>query len=200
MTPMTTSNNKPASKPDPVKDYLETIGVVCHIQHIGPSCPPFCEDKSKPFMGFPRRNHIHGDEYRLTLTRTQNTSKCESFQYWDSMHNAERNWLISINARMGESNRQDALLAKHGANRTRANSWTMPALKGKATPNVTDISACIERTRPEDYESWCGDFGYEPDSRKAHAIWEACNAQYRQMSHIFTPAELARLDELLREY
>lgn len=191
-------NNKPTPRPDLVKDYLDSIAVSVTITHQGTACPPFCEDIGKPNMGFPRKNHIHGDAYQCTISRPGKAP--ESFQYWGSFHDAERNWLIAINARMGESNRQDALLIKHGADPKRAQFWTLPALRGKAAPNVTDIIACIERRRPEDYDYWCNEFGYDTDSRKALSVWEACNAQYRQMSRMFSPAELAKLDEILQDY
>ncbi len=34
---------------------------------------------------------------------------------------------------------------------------------------ISDASGCLDS-----FESWCGDYGYDVDSRKAERIWKAC--------------------------
>lgn len=46
-------------------------------------------------------------------------------------------------------------------------------------PNVADVvaSACrdyMSANQAGDFESWCGEFGYDTDSRKAESIYRAC--------------------------
>jgi hypothetical protein len=57
---------------------------------------------------------------------------------------------------------------------------TVPFYQGAARtkdPTAADVLRCImsdARAGEQDFESFCGDFGYHPDSRKAEATWRAC--------------------------
>lgn len=46
-----------------------------------------------------------------------------------------------------------------------------------AEPTSADVLSSLmldARSGRESFAMFCDDFGYEPDSRKAHATWEAC--------------------------
>lgn len=47
------------------------------------------------------------------------------------------------------------------------------------------------------FDEFCGQFGYDSDSRKAHAIWNACKKQYPKVEKIEASDDLYELiDEL----
>lgn len=52
----------------------------------------------------------------------------------------------------------------------------------------------------QSFDDWAGDFGYDTDSRKALATYEACCDTGRELRRIFTPAQRAELSELLQDY
>ncbi len=54
-----------------------------------------------------------------------------------------------------------------------------------------DVLACLEWSEPGTFESFCGEFGYEPDSIKASKTWRAVKAQAAALARIF-PSESAR--------
>lgn len=59
-------------------------------------------------------------------------------------------------------------------------------------PTAADVLACqiTEAGRGErSFEEYCDDLGYDSDSRKAHADWEACQATSREMRR-FLGAEM----------
>jgi len=60
---------------------------------------------------------------------------------------------------------------------------------------LSDAEAC-----GQSFESWCGDFGYDTDSRKAFATYEACQRNGDKVRGIFTREELARFATELQDY
>jgi len=60
-----------------------------------------------------------------------------------------------------------------------------------AQASAYDVLACLEWFDPGTFESFCGDFGYEPDSIKASKAWRAVKAQAAALQRIF-PSETAR--------
>lgn len=60
-----------------------------------------------------------------------------------------------------------------GGRRYTFDFWNSRAA-GAAAPAAYDVLACLDWHCPDDFESFCADFGYDTDSRKAHATWEAC--------------------------
>lgn len=52
----------------------------------------------------------------------------------------------------------------------------------------------------QSFADWCSDFGYDTDSRKALATYEACQQCADKLRRIFTHAEIAALSEALQDY
>jgi hypothetical protein len=50
------------------------------------------------------------------------------------------------------------------------------------------------------FREWCSELGYDVDSRKAFAIYEACQQAHDKLVKVFTQAELAELREALQDY
>jgi hypothetical protein len=51
----------------------------------------------------------------------------------------------------------------------------------------------------ETFEDFCACFGYD-DSIKAYEIWEACKANGAKLAKLFSPDEIAQLEEAFRDY
>ena len=52
----------------------------------------------------------------------------------------------------------------------------------------------------QSFIDWCNDLGYETDSRKALATYEACCESGQKMRQLFTSAQRETLAELLQDY
>lgn len=50
------------------------------------------------------------------------------------------------------------------------------------------------------FENWCADFGHDSDSRKALAVYLACQEDAGKLAKMFTPAELEKLQEAAQNY
>ena len=54
----------------------------------------------------------------------------------------------------------------------------------KKSPNIEDVFNCIlldVSALDQSFEDWASDFGYDSDSRKAYAIWEACRENAKKL-------------------
>jgi len=50
------------------------------------------------------------------------------------------------------------------------------------------------------FESWCGELGYDTDSRKAFATYEACQQEHDKLMKVFTHTQVEQLREALQDY
>lgn len=66
---------------------------------------------------------------------------------------------------------------------------------GQNPPTTYDVLACLTKDAPGTFEDFCGEYGYDTDSRKAESVWKACRREYRKVSTFFTKAEM----EIIRE-
>ena len=65
-------------------------------------------------------------------------------------------------------------------------------------PTAYDLLACLgsESYPQPDFKGFCGDFGYDEDSRKAHALWGRVKRFAERINGFFTDAELEDLREI----
>lgn len=56
------------------------------------------------------------------------------------------------------------------------------------------------RALDQSFFDWCDDFGYDADSRKALATYEACCESGQRIRKIFNPTQRAELETLLQDY
>lgn len=52
----------------------------------------------------------------------------------------------------------------------------------------------------QSFASWCDNFGYDSDSRKALATYMACQENAEKLHRVFTHAQIAHMQELLQGY
>lgn len=71
--------------------------------------------------------------------------------------------------------------------RYRSKQWTVPFFVGPAwckIPNAADVLDCLfsdDQAGQETFESFCAEFDYDPDSRKAYATWEKCVETHKKL-------------------
>lgn len=70
-----------------------------------------------------------------------------------------------------------------------------PPIAGLLYSLILDGSAC-----DESFASWCDSLGYDTDSRKALATYEACQQGFDKMRKVFTGAQIDHIRELLQDY
>jgi hypothetical protein len=66
---------------------------------------------------------------------------------------------------------------------------------GKA-PTEYDVLACLTKYEPGTFENFCGDFGYDTDSRTAERTYKAVCKEWENIEKLFSESELEQLREI----
>lgn len=167
------------------EDFLTAHNLTFRAVYVGEDCPMFCEDARKGDLltpgTFPRKNHIHGSHWRLTIAGEGRGHL--TIDYWDSYKDAETRALGTPDYRNGHTSFKFAVKGKKTIGKS-------------PTPSAYDMLSVIEKNEPGTFEDWCGDMGMDTDSRRALSIWESCVKQYREVRRFFTAEELAEVQEI----
>jgi hypothetical protein len=169
-------------------DFLKASNLTFRAVLVGSDCPPFCEDAAADrdmdkVDIFPRKSHIHGKHYRCTISGEGRGHV--SFDFWNSYHDEERNFLIRTHEPMPWS-----LYERHGLKGDML-------IKGKRKEvSAYDLLAAITKNDPGSFENFCGEFGYDTDSRKAEETYHAVVKEWAKVRKFFTDAELEQLREI----
>lgn len=91
-------------------------------------------------------------------------------------------------------------ISRKGGGRVSFDFWNSQhdAQGGVIIVNPYDALACIssDAHMPDTFEEFCGDFGYEEDSHKAHKTWKQCEAFAKKLCRFFDDEELKALAEI----
>lgn len=52
-------------------------------------------------------------------------------------------------------------------------------------PTMYDALTCLEKYDPEDFENFCGNYGYDEDSRKAYRTYIAVGKEFEAVDRLF---------------
>ena len=67
---------------------------------------------------------------------------------------------------------------------------------GNTPPRSYDLLTCLTKYDPGTFEDFCGDYGYDTDSRKAEKTYKAVKREWAKVSQFFTAEELDELREI----
>jgi hypothetical protein len=75
--------------------------------------------------------------------------------------------------------------------------WNSYADAQKAKlPTAYDVLACLTKNDPGKFEDFCGDYGYEEDSRKAEQTYKAVVKEWKKVEKFFSESEIRLLQEI----
>ena len=63
-------------------------------------------------------------------------------------------------------------------------------------PTAYDVLACLTKYDPGTFEDFCGEFGYDTDSRKAYKTYKAVKREWKNVAILFTDEQLDMLREI----
>lgn len=166
---------------------LESFGVSFSSTLVGDDCPRFCEDKRKDrdmdkLNTWPRKTHVHGKHYRVSFTRDKQTV---SFDFWNSYADEFHNWAIKTRLPFASSYQLEDMQKaerKKGMHRFE--------------PTAYDVLACLQKYPVGSFADFCGEFGYDQDSRQAEQTYHAVVEEYSKMQTFFTAEELEKLQDV----
>lgn len=69
---------------------------------------------------------------------------------------------------------------------------------GDKVPTEYDVLTCITKSDPGSFEDFCGEFGYDTDSRKAEKTYKAVKREWEAVKRVFGEGEcLEALQEIV---
>ena len=133
------------------------------------------------------------DIYDITLSRGERSF---SFRFGQSIRHSGR-WIMDITAD-GYHKGQGLTDDDYKVARRHFFTW------GKVTSRNTDfeeptpysVLAGLTNYDPGNLENFCGDFGYDTDSRKAEKVYKAVVNEYRQLCMLYSDEEMQELAEI----
>ena len=113
--------------------------------------------------------------------------------FYDSIHDTEISRMTVKDYAKSLYRAEYNVLRPHERNDCRL---ALKKAQEEARPNEYDILACLTKYDPETFEDFCSEFGYDEDSRSAEQIYLACVKEYKQLTRIFTVAQMEELREI----
>ena len=99
---------------------------------------------------------------------------------------------VAQNPNMADSRDMDHWLCRIRANgRRMLVNFSMGYGHNGAEPSLADVLDCMASDAAgcnQGFESWCADYGYEIDSRKAEKTYKACKANAAKLHRVFGDA------------
>lgn len=68
--------------------------------------------------------------------------------------------------------------------------------EGSNEPTLYDVLACLQKYEVGTFEDFCGQFGYDEDSRSAEKIYKGVVKEFENMERLFNVEELELLQEI----
>lgn len=64
---------------------------------------------------------------------------------------------------------------------------------GKEPPTPYDVFASLTKDDPDTFKWFCAEYGYDTDSIKAHKMYKAVVKEWENISRIYTPEQLEKM-------
>ncbi len=137
-----------------------------------------------------REKDVYRNTYHFTITTPRGFMKG---MFYDSIHNTEICQMTYEDYAKKLFKAPWNCLTPSHQQKVR---YELKAAQENARPNEYDILTCLTKYDPETFEDFCSEFGYDKDSRSAEQIYLACVKEYKQLTRIFTDAQMEELREI----
>lgn len=75
-------------------------------------------------------------------------------------------------------------------------SFGQSVAKGATPPTAYDILTCLQKSDVGSFDNFCGEFGYDTDSRKSEKIYKAVCKEYANLCRLFTSTQLELMEKI----
>ena len=173
------------------EDFLTETGTTLEVVETVPQKKPiWCKEGEK-----------HGIQYAVTL---KNERYSYTFDFWGSIADTEMLEIakdVQNNWRYSQSPQYFKLkdfLKKEGfpIGMTALGIRAVDKVKDAIKPNAYSVLACLDVLYSDNFEDFCGDFGYDVDSIQAEKTYRAVQEQDRALRRLFTMEQLEKLQEI----
>lgn len=145
------------------------------------------------------------DKWRITFTKgvknaVVNNKVTETFDYSTGIgHRAPPSKIDTLNARgkLGPSDKKNNTIWYQRVMRE------LEATRKPQAPKAASVLYCLisDASASEmSFDDWCGEFGYDTDSRKALETYMACQANHTKLCKLLTLTVRHQISALLQDY
>jgi len=68
--------------------------------------------------------------------------------------------------------------------------------ENKFFPSAYDVLACLTKSEVGSFKDFCGDYGYDEDSRKAEKTYKAVLEEWKNIKMLYSDEEILKLQEI----
>lgn len=183
--------------------FLTAHGLTFTAIYVGPDCPEFCGDAKHDGRKLLPCGGVHGGKYTVGFVRRN--SAAVSFDFWNSYADeygpgddayAKANKIVNRSCIMmaDEWYKQPFDKRRMGIGIGVAGGRRVIAKPPTAYGVLSTIS--LDASVPDTFAEFCGEFGYDTDSRKAEALYTRCVAHALKLRTFFTTDELDALADI----
>lgn len=146
------------------------------------------------YKGEATRDGWKCDAWSVRFTLRDGRAAHEEFDYFTGLgHRKAPEWKFGVSGYDGgPAPRPGTLLHE---------TWQKQAKPQEPHPADVLYSLILDASAVgQSFASWCADFGYDPDSRKAEATYRACQENADKLTRVFDSVALAALREAVQDY
>jgi len=133
------------------------------------------------------------DKYGMTVRATFKGDRCPAWAGEAGRENA------SCQCGTVHGDRYRVTIGRKGGGRVSFDFWnSQKDMQEGKEPTAYDVLSCAgsDINCPDTFEDFCGEYGYDLDSRKALATFKRCATFAERLRAFFTDAEREALDEI----
>lgn len=67
---------------------------------------------------------------------------------------------------------------------------------GKTPPTPYDVLTCLQKYEVGSFEDFCGEYGYDTDSRRAEKIYNAAKEEYKNLQILYNDREVELMQKI----
>ena len=136
------------------------------------------------------------DIYNITLTRK---SRCWNFNFGQSLNDSGFVFLPAPQYRyfgIADNSKEDFKIAKSYFSKTLKQSIKDKDIQCPVFPSAYEVLTAITKNDPGTFKDFCGDFGYDTDSRLAEKQYKLVCEEWKNVQRMFTDDEIEKLREI----
>lgn len=128
--------------------------------------------------------------YAVTITTPRGSY---TFDFWDSLRNTETTQMTAEQYARKYLHRLWQDMTYTEKNKARAE---FAKKQKEARPDCYDVLACLTKYAPGTFEDFCGEYGYDEDSRTAERIYIAAQSEFANLKRIFDHEQMEAMQEI----
>ena len=154
------------------------------------------QDYHKQGTDFLEKTNTTFEAKWIELAKYFDGDETERDIYWITLTRGSRSYSFRFGQSLKKSLKVSDIPYERRQNITAVKAWFKRNAHKRIAPKAYDVLACLTKSDPGTLENFCGDFGYDADSKKAEKTYLAVKEEFLQLCRLFSDTELNELMEI----